>query len=140
MILQDYVWTIRGRDRSHDLERSAPTAVPGPRLLTPVIVVLAKFMDFVMVAKVAMVAIFPNVASIGFWPRGTFSCIQLDAALARRATHAFRYSLYADALLAEAGCPVFDDRLQCPNHIDVECVIVFRMDLEHHVIHGQDSP
>jgi hypothetical protein len=36
--------------------------VPDPVPLAPVI--LTEFMDFVVVAKVAMVAIFPNVASV----------------------------------------------------------------------------
>lgn len=38
-------------------------------LLTPVIVILTEFMNFVVVAKVAMVAIFPNVAGVGIEER-----------------------------------------------------------------------
>jgi len=41
----------------------ATYAFPAHFALTPVI--LTQFMDFVMVAEVAMVAIFPNVARIG---------------------------------------------------------------------------
>ena len=43
--------------------RAGAHRASGPILLAAVI--LAWFMDFVMVAKVAMVAVFPNVASVG---------------------------------------------------------------------------
>jgi hypothetical protein len=41
--------------------------IPGPVPLAPVI--LTEFMDFVMIAKVATVAIFPNVATVGIEER-----------------------------------------------------------------------
>jgi hypothetical protein len=49
--------------------------------LTPVI--LAEFMDFVMVAKVAIVAIFPNVASVGIEERVVTPAVrELDTGVA----------------------------------------------------------
>ena len=57
------------------------TGVPGPFPLTPVI--LTQFTDFVVVAKVAMVAIFPNVACVGIEERVVTPAIrELDTGVA----------------------------------------------------------
>src|ERR1035438_794299 len=58
---------------------------PAPFLLTPVIaiVILTEFMDFVVLFKLAIVAIFPNVATAGIEERVVPSAIrELDAAVA----------------------------------------------------------
>ena len=48
------------------MDKNGPgTRVPGPVSLVPAVVILTELMDFVMVAKVAMVAIFPNVTGVG---------------------------------------------------------------------------
>jgi hypothetical protein len=55
---------------------------PGPFLLMP-IVILAKFVDFVVAAKVAMVAIFPNVAGVGVEERVVSAAVrELDTGVA----------------------------------------------------------
>ena len=45
--------------------RAGRLSVPGPDVLAPVVVILTKLMDFIVIAEVAMVAVFPNVAGAG---------------------------------------------------------------------------
>jgi hypothetical protein len=54
-------------DETTEQLRAGRHGVPGPIRLTPVI--FTKFLDFVVVAKVATVAIFPNLATAGIEER-----------------------------------------------------------------------
>jgi hypothetical protein len=84
-------------------------------------VVFAEFVDFVMVAKVAVGAIFPNVASVGIEKRMVTAAVrELDIGKgARRASS--RYATMRRPTIGRSGCTRGTDNAGVLPHLARAC-------------------